>query len=194
MNRKVKAVLIGDSGVGKSCIFAQYESGSYHAGIPSTVGGAYTTIKTTTQAGEVIDVGLWDTAGQERFRNVVPMYFERAHFVIVVFSLTEVDSFKNCQEWVQLAQERASQTSKLILIGNKCDLVDEREVTTEELIEYGESIGAILSIETSAKTGAGLDALVQEMANNMALVEVNRAETESVLIPSGSKKKSKCCK
>lgn len=195
MHRKAKAVLVGDSGVGKSCIFAQYESGAFTTDAPPTVGGAYTTIKTKLQNGDIIDIGLWDTAGQERFRNVVPMYFERTNFVLIVFSLTEESSFQHCSEWVKLAEDKAAPGTKLILVGNKNDLVDQRKITTEELLEYGESIGAILAIETSAKTGVGLDALVHEMAKSM-VEEVNEPEA-GVILEAHTEKKAKrkaCCK
>ena len=84
---------------------------------------------------------------KEKFRNVVPMYFERTHFVLVVFSLTDQESFKRCSYWVTLAREKTCETSKIIIIGNKCDLVYDREVSTEELMEFVQMVRSGKGVE-----------------------------------------------
>lgn len=160
---KTKAVFIGDSGVGKTSLFQRFESNEFHDEHVFTVGGAYAKISVETKSGRTVDIGLWDTAGQERFRNIIPMYFQRADFVLVVYDVTSRDSFESLNEWITLAKEKAPQTAKIIIVGNKLDLTEQRCIGKEECADIAEHVNAEFYIETSAKTAQGLDILQQQL-------------------------------
>lgn len=153
----MKVVLVGDSSVGKTAIFQRVESGTFDDKNIPTIGGAYNLINVETPSGRSVEVGLWDTAGQERFRTLVPTYFQRADIIIFVYDVTNRDSFTNIKIWLDIAMEKAPETVKFLLIGNKSDLIEQRLVSYGELQDKGAEIGAAFSFETSALNGDGLD-------------------------------------
>jgi small GTP-binding protein len=160
----IKAVLIGDSGVGKSSLYSRLESNTYDEDHLPTIGGSFAKLSIPTRNDGTYDVGLWDTAGQERYRDIIPMYFERADFILAVFGLNDRASFEHLPRWIASARDRAENTAKVIVLGNKCDLDAAREVTADEMMRYAAECGAAIGIETSAKSSAGLDLLVQSIA------------------------------
>jgi small GTP-binding protein len=164
---RLKAVLIGDSAVGKSCIYTQLSSGTYSESHTPTVGGSYASLRLRDSSSQEYTVGLWDTAGQERYKTIIPMYFERADFILAVCALNDRISFEHLSEWVSLARGRAYEHARVIVIANKSDLVQERQITGPELESLVNSVGAVLAIETSAKTAAGLDMLQEAMVRNV---------------------------
>jgi small GTP-binding protein len=163
--RAIKAVLIGDSGVGKTTIYQQLETGRFNDNSQATIGGAVTRIEAVTTDLRTVPIGLWDTAGQERYRSIIPIYFERAHFVILVYDITNHRTFDHLPEWVQLSKGRVPDATRYVLFGNKCDLAAAREVRQEEALAFAKEVGAVVSIEASAKTAEGLDVLLQCVAD-----------------------------
>jgi small GTP-binding protein len=163
MTDSVKAVLVGDSAVGKTSIFQRLDDGRFDDLHVPTVGGAYVRLSVACPGGSHIAVGLWDTAGQERFRTIVPMYFQRARIVLFVFDLTSETSFENLDVWIDLVTQRAPADAKRILIGNKNDLADERQISFDTAQAKANNINAFAYIETSALTGAGFDVLQNEI-------------------------------
>jgi small GTP-binding protein len=160
---KIKAVLIGDSGVGKSCIYSRLETGTYDEEHLPTIGGSYAKIQLEDRD-TVYEVGLFDTAGQERYKAVIPLYFDRADFLIAVYAVNDRDSFTHLTDWLTTARNKASEAVKVFIVGNKCDLVNEKMVAIDELMRFADSVGAVLGIEVSAKTSAGLELLLQAIA------------------------------
>lgn len=161
---KVKAVLVGDSGVGKTAIFKRLESNTFDDNYITTVGGAFTKIITTNNKNVEVEIGFWDTAGQERFNNIIPMYFQKADFVIAVYDVTTQLSFDNLSRWINIVHEKAPENTKIILVGNKVDKED-RIIDLDDAINVSNEYGAIGAFETSAKTGDGIDMLVNEIVN-----------------------------
>ena len=200
--RTVKAVLIGDSGVGKSSLFKQFEEGVFSTHLPSTVSGSFARVPVTSpDTGRTITIGLWDTAGQERFRSVVSVYFKNADFVILVCDLTDRQTFTNLNEWLRMAQDKAPETAEMIIVGNKADL-DDRHVDLGELLAFGEAHQAFAVVETSAKTGTGLDILLQHIAarsGDQSILQEKKKD-EGVDIDrrhdnnSTSRRKGACCR
>lgn len=174
---QVKAVLIGDSGVGKTSIFQRLESDTFNEDHVITVGGAYTKISTKNSMNIPIDIGFWDTAGQERFRNVIPMYFQKAHFVIAVYDITNKDSFNNLNQWVEIVRDKAPEDVKIIFIGNKAD-IENRQVEYEDAEKLCKELGGCAFLETSAKTRFGLDDLINEITNLCDNVDDKEKEEE----------------
>lgn len=162
---KFKAVLIGDSAVGKTALFQRLENDTFQESHIPTVGGAYTRISINSSNGYTYDIGLWDTAGQERFRNVVPMYFQSANIIIAVYDITNRESFENIGTWIDLANQKAPPDACYILIGNKSDLEEQRVITMEEMEELRENLHFTEALETSAFNGKGIDMLISTFNN-----------------------------
>jgi small GTP-binding protein len=188
----LKVVLIGDSGVGKSAIYDRLESGVFKDVHNATIGGAFTRINAMTTDRRTIPLGLWDTAGQERYRAIIPVYFERANFVLLVYDITCHLSFDHLPDWLDTCREKVLETAKFIVVGNKCDLADTRAVPQEEALTYASKIGAIFTIETSAKSCEGIDAMLQGLADEAVRTKLWSVEPDNMLIPSEAPPQ-KCC-
>lgn len=164
MTQSVKAVLVGDTCVGKTAIFRRFECDSFTNDHVSTVGGAFTRISVEGEDQKVIHIGLWDTAGQEKYRNIVPMYFQRANIIMVVYDISARDTFDNITTWLELARDKAPKEARVIIIGNKSDLEESRAITLAELHERKAAVNAFAAVETSALSGDGIDVLGNELA------------------------------
>ena len=110
-----------------------------------------------------IKLQIWDTAGQERFRTITTSYYKGAHAILIVFDITEKDSFEHIKNWMADIDKFAKQGVLRILVGNKCDLENQRAVSKEEVNELSEKYG-IKYIETSAKDTINIDTLFVDTA------------------------------
>jgi len=146
-----KIIVIGDSQVGKSSVILRFSDNSFNESYLSTIGVDFK-IRTVSVNGRTIKLQLWDTAGQERFRTITSSYYRGAHIIAIVFAVTDQNSFKNINYWINECQNYASENVKKLLIGNKCDLVSNREVTYEDAKNFANEHG-ITYKEVSAKSG-----------------------------------------
>lgn len=144
-----KLLLIGDSGVGKSCLLLRFADDMYTDTYISTIGVDFK-IRTIPLDGKVVKLQIWDTAGQERFRTITSSYYRGANGIIVVYDVTDRESFANVKQWLHEIDRYASGSVHKLLVGNKIDLEKKRVVSTQEGKEFADSIG-IEFIETSAK-------------------------------------------
>lgn len=151
-----KLLLIGDSGVGKSCLLLRFADDTYTESYISTIGVDFK-IRTIELEGKTIKLQIWDTAGQERFRTITSSYYRGAHGIIVVFDVTDQESFNNVKQWLHEIDRYACQNVKKLLVGNKCDLASKRAVSTETAKELADSLG-IQYLETSAKNSTNVSA------------------------------------
>jgi small GTP-binding protein len=175
MCAQVKAVLVGDSGVGKTSIYQRLEHNIFNVAQMPTVGGSFAKIRVPIGSVER-EIGLWDTAGQERFRTIVPLYFQRASLVLIVYSVGSRESYDNLQTWFELAKSHAPPEVHFFVIGNKADLIDERQVNFDEAQGYSDKIGADVYIETSAVTGAGCEDLLAAFGRYLESLAGEREE------------------
>ncbi|KAM0030590.1 putative small GTP-binding protein [Helianthus debilis subsp. tardiflorus] len=150
-----KLLLIGDSGVGKSCLLLRFADDSYLDSYISTIGVDFK-IRTVEQDAKVIKLQIWDTAGQERFRTITSSYYRGAHGIIVVYDVTDQESFNNVKQWLSEIDRYASENVNKILVGNKCDLVANKVVSTETAKAFADEIG-IPFLETSAKDATNVE-------------------------------------
>ncbi|KAJ9556658.1 hypothetical protein OSB04_011272 [Centaurea solstitialis] len=150
-----KLLLIGDSGVGKSCLLLRFADDSYLDSYISTIGVDFK-IRTVEQDGKTIKLQIWDTAGQERFRTITSSYYRGAHGIIVVYDVTDQESFNNVKQWLSEIDRYASENVNKILVGNKCDLVANKVVSTETAKAFADEIG-IPFLETSAKDATNVE-------------------------------------
>jgi Ras-related protein Rab-8A len=125
--------MIGDSGVGKSCLLLRFSDDSFTTSFITTIGIDFK-IKTIELDGKRIKLQIWDTAGQERFRTITTAYYRGAMGILLVYDITDEHSFMNINNWMQNIEQHASDTVNKILIGNKCDMDTNRLklITVEE--------------------------------------------------------------
>ncbi|KAJ8601037.1 hypothetical protein CTAYLR_007970 [Chrysophaeum taylorii] len=160
-----KLLLIGDSGVGKSCLLLRFADDTYTESYISTIGVDFK-IRTIELEGKTIKLQIWDTAGQERFRTITSSYYRGAHGIIVVFDVTDTESFNNVKQWLHEIDRYACQNVKKLLVGNKCDLASKRAVPTEQAKEFADSLG-IHYLETSAKNSTNVEKAFTTMAGQI---------------------------
>jgi len=159
----IKSVIIGDSGVGKSCILKRFSSNQWLSDFYTTI-GVDLEIKTVDIDGKLCKLQIWDTAGQERFRNITTSYYRGAHTIMVVFDVTNSNSFKNVPLWLQEVGKYAADDATVLLVGNKCDApASQREVDTKEAKALADEL-KIPYLETSAKASVNVEEAFMVMA------------------------------
>jgi len=150
-----KLLLIGDSGVGKSCLLLRFADNTYTDSYISTIGVDFK-IRTLDIDGKTVKLQIWDTAGQERFRTITSSYYRGAHGIIVVYDVTDKVSFNNVKQWLGEIDRYACQSVNKLLVGNKADLIEKKVVDFNEAKEFAESLG-ISFLETSAKSAQNVE-------------------------------------
>eukprot|EP00753_Platysulcus_tardus_P005349 PLAT13204.1.p1 GENE.PLAT13204.1~~PLAT13204.1.p1 ORF type:complete len:241 (+),score=35.84 PLAT13204.1:75-725(+) len=165
-----KIVLLGDKGVGKTCIVLRYVEGTFTKDTCSTIGAFFLT-KKMTMDGYKVKLQIWDTAGQERFRAMAPMYYRGASAAILVFDITDESSFVVMKDWVEELMTNVPGGIVLGIACNKSDLTEERAVEYERAKSFAESIGAII-YETSAKTDSGIEELFMDISREVIRISV----------------------
>ena len=144
-----KILLIGSTGVGKSSLLVRFADDVFSDNFMPTIGVDFK-IRTVEVDGKTIKLQIWDTAGQERFKTITSSYYKGAHGIIVVYDMTDRESFGKIQDWMQEIEKHASDNISRILIANKSDLEEKRQVTAEEGQELADHF-CIRFLETSAK-------------------------------------------
>ncbi|XP_020595675.1 ras-related protein RABE1a-like isoform X2 [Phalaenopsis equestris] len=117
----IKLLLIGDSGVGKSCLLLRFSDGSFTTSFITTIGIDFK-IRTIELDGKRIKLQIWDTAGQERFRTITTAYYRGAMGILLVYDVTDESSFNNIRNWIRNIEQHASDNVNKILVGNKADM------------------------------------------------------------------------
>ena len=144
-----KILLLGDSGVGKSSLLLRYTKNQFNQDIRSTIGVEFG-VKYITIDNIQLKIQIWDTAGMERYRALTSSYYKGAKGVIIVYDVCRKKSFENVDKWISDFKSKADEDAVILLIGNKSDLVNQREVNTEEAIDKSQKI-KLAFMETSAK-------------------------------------------
>lgn len=160
-----KLLLIGDSGVGKSCLLLRFADNAYTDAYISTIGVDFK-IRTVDIDGKNIKLQIWDTAGQERFRTITSSYYRGSHGIIVVYDVTDMDSFNNVKQWFQEIDRFATEGVVKLLVGNKCDAVDKKVVDYNVAKEFADSMG-VQFLETSAKDSTNVEQAFLAMARQI---------------------------
>ena len=124
-----KLLVIGDSGVGKSCILLRFSDDVFTDNFISTIGVDFK-IKKLDINGQQVKMQIWDTAGQERFRTITSSYYRGAHGIIIVYDITNKESFDHVERWLNEIKTFAGDNVEKVLVGNKCDLESKRVVPT----------------------------------------------------------------
>ena len=156
-----KVVLVGDSFVGKTNIMSKYLKNEFHEDSKATVGVEFGS-KQFNVEGHSIKAQIWDTAGQERYKAITSAYYKGAKGAFVVYDITRKNSFESVEKWVSDVTAVADKKITVVLIGNKCDLEDQRQVTKEQGEEKSSKL-EIAFLETSAFSGENLEKAFQMM-------------------------------
>ncbi|XP_075755973.1 ras-related protein Rab-26 isoform X2 [Pelodiscus sinensis] len=161
-----KVMLVGDSGVGKTCLLVRFKDGAFLAGsFISTVGIDFRN-KVLNVDGVKVKLQIWDTAGQERFRSVTHAYYRDAHALLLLYDVTNRASFDNIQAWLSEIHEYAQQDAVLMLLGNKVDSTQDRVVKREDGEKLAKEYG-VPFMETSAKSGLNVDLAFTAIAKEL---------------------------
>ncbi|KAB2079759.1 Ras-related RHN1 [Gossypium arboreum] len=171
-NVQAKLVLLGDVGTGKTSLVLRFVKGQFSDFQESTIGAAFfTQVLSLNEA--TVKFDIWDTAGQERYHSLAPMYYRGAAAAIVVYDITNSESFERAKKWVQELQRRGNPNLIMFLVANKVDLEEKRAVGNEEGEVYAKENG-LTFMETSAKTAQNVSELFYEIAKRLAKAAPSR--------------------
>ena len=161
-----KIVLLGDSGVGKTCLISRFISGQFDANVNSTNGASYASKKVEyPNLGKTLVLDIWDTAGQEKYKSLTKFFYKDAAMVILVYDITRKESYDNLKNfWYKEIQEYGEKDIVLGIAGNKSDLYDDEAVPEKEAREFAKSINAIFAL-TSAQNNSGVTKLFEDIGN-----------------------------
>ena len=202
-----KIVLIGDSGVGKTNILSRYINNEFSLATQSTVGVEFGS-KIIKKNGKVIKLQIWDTAGQERYKSITSAYYKGARGAFVVYDISRKTTYDNIDKWIGELKTNGSEDVLIMLVGNKSDLEEKREVNTEE-VEKKAQEQKLAFCETSALNGKNVEYafenLINEILKKVEKEKINEAkqlsESKAITLETAdrnknekdSKKKKKCC-
>ena len=186
-----KIVLIGDTCVGKSCILVRFSDDVFNENYVTTIGVDFR-FKTMIVKNKIAKIQIWDTAGQERYRSITTAYYRGAAAIIICCDSTNKDSFYNLNNWIdEISKYTDKEVDKLILM-NKCDLVDDRQIDKSEMAKFEKENG-IKIMEVSAKTGSGIDKAFEYIIEK--LIDKNEKKTNNTMTLQGGNNTNKpgCC-
>ena len=197
--KKISLVVIGDTGVGKSCLLLQFVDRRFSSVHDLTIGVDFGS-RIIDINNEKIKLQIWDTAGQESFRSIARSYYRDAAGCLLVFDVTRKESFNHLDKWLQETRQFANPNIAITIVGNKADLNAKRVVRYEEAKNFATEMG-LTYVEASAKSADGVDeafritatAILDRIKSGQLYLR-NATETgEVVLTTTDKKKKKKCC-
>ena len=199
-----KLILIGDSGVGKTNILSRYINNEFSMATKSTVGVEFGS-KIIKQNDKTIKIQIWDTAGQERYKSITTAYYKGAKGAFVVYDITRRETFNNVNKWIGDLKTSGNEDVYILLIGNKSDLENARQVPTEEIEKKAEQL-KVAFCETSALDGTNIEhafeLVVDEISKKTLKAYENEIKSEdrikAITLDTGSKdekdkNKKGCC-
>jgi len=165
MMKSYKVVILGEGRVGKTSLLLRFVHNTFSDKQQSTIQASYLDKKITVGQ-NTANLAIWDTAGQERFHALGPIYYRDADAALLVFDITDGDSFSKVQKWVKELQKIVGPDILLCIAGNKCDMATKRIVTIEQAQQYAQQVGATY-FETSAKLNRGVQEVFEHLAKKL---------------------------
>ena len=147
-----KIIIIGDSGVGKSCLALRGIKNLFEPLYSPTIGFEFMAFYTRID-GKIIKMQIWDTCGQEIYKSLISNFYRNSSLAIILYSIDNKESFEHAENWLNDLKSQANPDVRIFLVGNKSDLEDQRKVTKEEGLKFKNDQGLDMFMETSAKTG-----------------------------------------
>lgn len=160
-----KVVLLGEGCVGKTSVVVRYVQNSFNEKHLTTLQASFL-MKKLNIAGKRVELAIWDTAGQERFHALGPIYYRDSNGAVLVYDITDEDSFQKVKNWVKELRKMLGQEITLCIVGNKIDREKDRNVAQEQAEEYAKSVGAV-HYQTSAKLNKGIEELFLDLSKRM---------------------------
>jgi small GTP-binding protein domain len=160
---KYKLVFLGEQAAGKTSIITRFMYDTFDTNYQATIGIDFLSKTMYLEGNRTVRLQLWDTAGQERFRSLIPSYIRDCSVAVVVYDITNRASFSNTSKWIEDVRSERGSDVIIILVGNKTDLADRRQVSVEEG-EAKAKENNVMFIETSAKAGYNVKALFRQLA------------------------------
>ena len=201
----VKAVLLGESGVGKTCIISRFINNIFENNIMTTTGASYAgkTMTFDEFGGKSIKFEIWDTAGQEKYRSLTKIFYKDAGIAILVYDITRQDSFDEIKSyWYSQIKDCAPKNIIIGIAANKCDLYDVEQVSEDEARNFASDIGAVFKL-TSANTNIGIDELFKGLGcrvfdpnysdDSVGYLKKNNSNIKLDDQKTKEKKKKACC-
>ena len=167
-----KVLLLGNSNVGKSSLFLRFVDDIWNDTFVPTIGVDFK-IKTFDIDDKRIKMQIWDTAGQERFKNIIASYYRGAHGILLIYDVTDKDSFKNLSNWLIEIEKNSSKNVLKVLIGNKTDLEEKRVISYNQAKEFADSYG-LKYIETSAKKNLNVNEAFATLGRELMLASEDK--------------------
>ena len=171
-----KLILIGDTGVGKSNILSRYINNEFSLATQPTVGVEFGS-KIIKKDDKSIKLQIWDTAGQERYKSITNAYYKGSKGAFIVYDISRKTTFENVDKWIGELKDNASEDVHIMIVGNKSDLEDKREVNTEEVAKKAEQY-KIAFCETSALKGKNIEFAFESLVNEITKNVENERKTE----------------
>lgn len=171
----MKLLLVGDSGVGKSCLLLRFVEDKFNPSFITTIGIDFK-IRTIESNGKKIKLQVWDTAGQERFRTITTAYYRGAMGIVLIYDVTDARTFENVENWFQTVTQHANEDAQIFLVGNKSDDEENRQVSREQGQQLASSLN-IPFLEASAKTNENVESIFYELAS---LIQEKHIDEEPV--------------
>ena len=163
-----KIIIVGDQGVGKSCLAIKASRNYFEDFYSPTVGFEFVSFNVRVQD-KIIKLQIWDTCGQEVYRSLISSFFRSASLAIIVYSIDTEDSFNNIEKWLNDIKTQSNPDIKIFLIGNKADLEDKRRLTKEQGEQLCRDHKLAFFMETSAKTGFNVQNVFIQVAKELYL-------------------------
>lgn len=189
----IKVVTLGDRSAGKTALIIRFIENNFRVATPPTIGASFLSKSSLLPPSCSIHVKfqVWDTSGDDRFSSMAPLYFGSADVVLVVYDVTDRNSFNRVDEWVKMINSSDSSSSKqVVIVATKVDLSSDREVTQKEGNEYAFKMG-YSHYETSARTGENINEMFDDIANEevhrKAMVRQNSNLSEATKLTTGSR-------
>lgn len=194
----MKLLLVGDSGVGKSCLLLRFVEDKFNPSFITTIGIDFK-IRTIESNGKKIKLQVWDTAGQERFRTITTAYYRGAMGIVLIYDVTDSRTFENVENWYLTVTQHANEDAQIFLVGNKCDDEENRQVSKEQGQELASKLN-IPFLEASAKSNENVDPIFYELAGIIQEKHVNTEGAQTASSAGGvdvsqtpNTFKSNCC-
>jgi len=186
-SQQFKIVLLGEGRVGKTCVCLRYVEGSFSDNQESTITATF--LEKRINVGKTsVKLMIWDTAGQERFHALGPIYYRDANGALLVYDITDRESFTKVRHWVKELRKIVGKDIVLVIAGNKSDMEKNRQVNDVEAKEYADSVGAV-HIMCSAKTGKGVENAFLELTKEI-LKSQQKAAADGRAVPAAKDKRT----
>jgi Ras-related protein Rab-8A len=194
-----KLLLIGDSGVGKTCVLFRFSDDAFNSTFISTIGIDFK-IRTIELDDKKIKLQIWDTAGQERFRTITTAYYRGAMGILLLYDVTNEKSFDNIKTWIHNIEQHASEDVEKMILGNKCDMEDKRVISKEQGQKLAQEHG-VPFMETSAKSNINVEeaftaiarAIKKKMDGKVGPSSGSKPEPSVVINTKPDDNSKKCC-